>query len=194
MVTRRDEVRTHGQFLANGTTPLVQPFANTMGFVLGGVASYSSVRLRTDIEMYVVAVGAGAANVDFRVFDETIMVVGCLLYTGGSVASSRTPLSDENLPPGVLGLHYGWGQWEYLYPTVDFVNVITPQFAIATWRPKNGTIDTQFRRREDSINGFDLWMPWEIQDGSGLINTTTAGVTYALGVRFAQAWWVTSRT
>jgi len=65
---------------------------------------------------------------------------------------------------------------------------LVPQTVLVTWRPRTGTIDTQARRRNDQIGGIDLWMPWEVQNGSGLIGTTDAnGNTYELGARFAQA-------
>lgn len=179
--------RSFGQFLANGSTPKVAPGNNTLTVTPGGPGTITSLRLRTDIEMYVVAAGAGSANIDLSVFYETIMVVGSIMYVGGSQAHSQTPLTDQDAPP-LPGSLSGWGQWEYLYPTADFVNIVTPQLAVFTWRPKQGTIDTQFRRTNSTTAGIDLWMPWEIQDGSGLINTTTAGVTYNLGVRFAQSW------
>jgi hypothetical protein len=65
---------------------------------------------------------------------------------------------------------------------------------LITWRPKDKTIDTQFRRVQTSSAGIDLFMPWEIQDGSGLINTTTGGVSYNLGARFAQSWLVETKS
>ena len=35
--------------------------------------------------------------------------------------------------------------------TIDFVDTLTPQTALITWRPKNGTIDTQMRRAAPPI-------------------------------------------
>ena len=194
MTTTRRVTRTHGQFLANGTTPTNQPFANTMTIALGGVSSYSTLRLRTDIEMYVLA-GGGTTDVNLAFAFESVFALGGIMYEGGSQTSSSTPLTDENISPGILGQLGDWGQWEYLYPDIQFVNVNVPQTVLVTWRPRGGTIDTQFRRRSDTINGIDLWMPWEIQDGAGLINTTDAGGnTYNLGVRFAQALFWEDRT
>lgn len=179
--------RTFGQFLPTGSTPKVAPGNNTLTVTPGGSPQITSLRLRTDIELYVLCVGTGSANIDLSVFHETLVAVGSIAYLGGSETSSQTPLTDPDAPPlpGSLG---GWGQWEYLYPTIDFVNTLTPQVALITWRPKDKTIDTQFRRVGAGAGGIDLWMPWEIQDGSGLINTTTSGVSYALGARFAQSW------
>ena len=186
MVTVHHQTRVHGQFLPTGTTPLAPTTNNTQTASDGGVSSsYSTLRLRTDIELYVVA-GGGTTDVNLSFATETLIVVGGQLTQGGLATSSRIPLTDENFTPGTFELG-DWVQWDYLYPTVDFVNVNVPQLVIVTWRPKNGTIDTQARRRYDSINGIDLWMPWEIQDGAGMINTTDAGGnTYFLGARFAQ--------
>jgi hypothetical protein len=193
MTVTRHVTRTFGQFLPTGTTPLAPQTNNTDSVGGTGFPSVSSLRLRTDVELYVIA-GGGTADVDLSFAHESLIVVGGLMTNGGSITNSPTPLTDHDISPftGQLG---NWGQWEYLYPDVQFVNVNVPQTVLVTWRPKNGTIDTQFRRRNDSIDGIDLWMPWEIQDGSGLINTTDAhGNTYFLGARFAQAWVYELRT
>ena len=193
MGTTQRTSRTFGQFLPTGSTPLAANGNNTFTAVVGGVGSYSSLRVRTDIEMYVLCQGTGSNDIDAAVLHETIMVVGGIEYEGGSQATSATPLTDVS-PPVVTGGLGDWGQWDYLYAENTFVNVLTPQLALFTWRPRGGTIDTQFRRRSDTINGIDLWMPWEVQDGSGLINTFTGGVAYSLGVRFAQTWFWEYRT
>jgi len=187
MVTRHAVERTEGQFLPSLTTSLAPTFNNTMtaGFA-DGTPSYSTLRLRTDIELYVIA-GGGSGDASLAFAYETVIMVGCQLTQGGLAASSRTPITDENFTPGTFELG-DWVQWEYLYPEIQFVNTLVPQTILVTWRPKGGTIDTQARRRNDQAGGIDLWMPWEVQDGSGLIGTTDAnGNTYELGARFAQA-------
>lgn len=193
MATVVQESKTFGQFLATGTTPTTASGNNTLSAVVGGVGSYSSLALRTDIELYVVA-GGGTADVDLSFAYETLIVVGGIEYVGGSQATSQTPLTDAN-PGPITGSLHGWGQWNYLTPTIDFVNVNVPQLVVVTWRPAEGTISTEFKRRSDTINGIDLWMPWEIQDGSGLINTVDgSGNQYYLGARFAQSWFWEYRT
>lgn len=179
--------RPYGQFLPTGTTPKTADQNNTATAVSGGISKYTTLRLRTDIELYVIA-GGGSTDVDLSFAYETLIAVGALATVGGSVTNSPTPLTDATLP-SFIGSLGDWGQWEYLYPDIQFVNVNVPQLVVVTWRPRMGTIDTQFRRQSNTINGIDLWMPWEIQDGSGLINTTDAGGnTYYLGARFAQSW------
>lgn len=193
MAVTRKWYRGFGQFLPNGTTPKTATQNNTLSAEsIGGVVT-TSLRLRTDIELYVLCQGSGSANIDLSVFHETLIAVGSVIYQFGSVTTSDTPLTDAN-PPSELNRIGDWGQWEYLYPTIDFVDTLTPQTALITWRPKGGTIDTQFRRIQTSSAGLDLWMPWEIQDGSGLINTTTSGVSYNLGARFAQSWLVETKS
>lgn len=193
MTTVHHVTRTHGQFLPALTTPLAPSGNNTLQASDGGVSnSYSTLRLRTDIELYVIA-GGGTSGVDLSFAYETIIAVGGQLTQGGLATSSRTPLTDENFTPGTFELG-DWVQWDYLYPDIQFVNTLVPQTVVVTWRPRAGTIDTQARRRYDSINGIDLWMPWEVQNGSGLIGTTDAnGNTYELGARFAQALFWTGR-
>lgn len=187
MATIRSVTRTEGQFLPSLTTPLAPQGNQTLTAGFGnGTPSYSTLRLRTDIEMYVIA-GGGSGDLSLAFAYETVMMVGGQMTKGGLASVSRTPITDANFTPGTFELG-DWVQWEYLYPEIQFINTLTPQLALVVWRPKGGTIDTQARRRNDQIGGIDLWMPWEVQDGSGLIGTTDAnGNTYELGVRFAQA-------
>lgn len=193
MTTTHHVTRVHGQFLPALTTPLAPSGNNTLSASDGGISnSYSTLRLRTDIELYVIA-GGGSSGVDLSFAHDVLIVVGGQMTEGGLATSSRTPLTDENFTPGTFELG-DWVQWDYLYPDIQFVNTLVPQTVIVTWRPRGGTIDTQARRRYDSINGIDLWMPWEVQDGSGLIGTTDAhGNTYELGARFSQALFWTGR-
>ena len=193
MAVTRDWLRTYGQFLPNGTTPTTANANNTLSAEAIGAEVKTSLRLRTDIELYVLCQGSGSSDIDLSVFHETLIAVGSIAYQFGSVTTSDTPLTDAN-PPSELPRIGNWGQWEYLYPTIDFVDTLTPQVALITWRPKGGTIDTQFRRIQTNSSGIDLFMPWEIQDGSGLINTTTSGVSYNLGARFAQSWLVETKS
>ena len=194
MTTTHHVTRVHGQFLPALTTPLAPSGNNTLSASDGGIShSYSTLRLRTDIELYVIA-GGGTSGVDLSFAHDVLIVVGGQMTEGGLASTSRTPLTDENFTPGTFELG-DWVQWDYLYPDIQFVNTLVPQTVIVTWRPRGGTIDTQARRRYDSINGIDLWMPWEVQDGSGLIGTTDAhGNTYELGARFSQALFWTGRT
>lgn len=187
MAVTKGWLRTFGQFLPNGSTPKTAN-ANNVGTVsvLTGQAA-TTLRCRTDIELYLKITGTGSANIDLSVFHETLIAVGVIASKGGGWTTSPTPLTDPT-PPSTLAELGDWGQWEYLYPTVDFVDTLTPQVALVTWRPKSGTIDTQFRRAAPLTTNIDLWLPWEIQDGSGLVNTTTSGVSYFLGARFAQAY------
>lgn len=187
MAVLRTWQRTYGQFEPTGTTPLIQPNNNTGSVEPLGAASVTSLRLRTDFELFCLCVGTGSANINLEVFYQVLVVVGSIEYVKASQPHSQTPLTDAD-PGPVTGSLGNWGQWEYLYPTIDFVDTLTPQTALITWRPKNGTIDTQFRREVTGNNGIDLWMPWEIQDGTGLLNTTTGGVSYNIGARFSQAW------
>lgn len=186
MVTTHNVTRVHGQFLPALTTPLAPNTNNTLSANDGGISlSYSTLRLRTDIELYVIA-GGGTSGVDLSFAFETLIVVGGQMTQGGALTTSRIPLTNENFTPATNELG-DWVQWDYLEPTIDFVNTLTPQTVVVTWRPREGTIDTQARRRYDSSFGIDLWMPWEVQNGSGLIGTTDAhGNTYKLGARFAQ--------
>lgn len=183
MAVTRTWERTYGQFLPNGTTSTAPNFNET--FTIAGVAgaNISWLRTRTDIELYIVA-GGGTTDVDVSFAYESLFAVGTEMFpsTAGELISD-TPLTNTTANPASTG----WAQWEYLYPDIQFVNVNVPQLVVVTWRPRQGTIDTQSRRAVATGVGMDIWMPWEVQDGSGLINTTDAGGnTYNLGARFAQ--------
>lgn len=185
MTTHHIKDNITGQFAPTGTQPLANPNVNTFTAAFGGVSSYSLLHMRTNIELYVVA-GGGTGPVDMAFAYETDMIVGTMASVGGSITSSFTPITDLSIPL-FTGRLSDWGQWNYLQPTIDFVDTLVPQLVIVTWRPPEGVIDSEFRRRSDTIAGIDVWMPWEIQDGAGLINTTDAnGNTYVLGGRFAQ--------
>jgi hypothetical protein len=180
VATVRTWQRTLGQFLANGATPLVANQNQISDAVTGGA---SLLRARTDIEFYVTASGT-SGNIDFSVYDETVIMLGLVFYDTATLpTTSGTPITDASGP--LLGAT--WLQWEYMYFDLTELNNLSPQFAVGTYRPRGGTIDTQSRRTSTRGNAPSLWMPWEVQNGSGLINTTTGGVTYALGVRFAQS-------
>lgn len=180
-VVRKSD-RTFGQFVPNGTQPLVQHSAETFTVAPTVGASTSWLRTRTDIEIFVVA-GGGTTDLNFAFAYETLILVGTEMFpsTAGEGISDDPSITTPN-PAST-----GWAQWEYLYPDIQFVNVNVPQLAIVTWRPRGGTIDTQSRRNVGVGVGLDVWLSWFVQDGSGLINTTDAGGnTYLLGARFAQ--------
>lgn len=176
--------RTEGQFIHNGLTSKSFNAGNT--FNLPGIAgkSLSVVGITTDLELYVACSAAGAALIDSNVWQETVMVMGVELYpsTAGELISS-TPLTNPNANPAAL---HDWGQWNYLYHEPIYIDLNSPQVATITWRAKEGTVRTDTRRKAAVGAGIDVWLAWEVQDGAGLINTTTAGVTYNLGARFAQ--------
>lgn len=186
MAIHKLRTTTFGQFLPNGTTPTAQLAGPNLTASDPGSTFVTTLRLRTDVELYLRITGTGSSLIDPAVFRETLIVVGSIMYVGGHITNvSAGPLTDPDPGPTTYSLG-DYVQWEYLYPTIDFIDTVTPQSALITWRPKGGTIDTQARRRVNGVDGIDVFMPWEIQDGSGLINTTTSGVTYNLGARFAQ--------
>lgn len=184
MVVQREWVRTTGQFLANGATPLSFNQGNT--FNIPGVAGkpLTILSVVTDLELYIACGAAGMALIDSKVWQETVMVFGTELYpsTAGELISS-TPLTNTNSNPASLR---DWAQWNRLYHEDIYIDLNAPAVATITYRPKEGTVRTDSRRSVAAGVGVDVWLAWEIQDGSGLINTTTAGVTYSLGARFNQ--------
>lgn len=183
MALTRQWLTSFGQFLPNGSTPKTAT-QNNLYDAATSPSNVSMLRARTDIELYVRCTATGTSTIDSSVWEETIMAVGLIGYSANvDPATSATPLSTPTDPPGSSG----WMQWEYLYPDLMNIDFNAPEVATIVWRPRQGTIDTQARRAlPNSVSAFSVWLPWEIQDGSGLINTTTNGVTYNLGARFAQ--------
>lgn len=171
--------RTFGQF-----TPAVPaPKLGNANQLFTPVPGATLLRSLINVDLYLIMNGA-AGNIDFSAVFETLPTLGLILNNDTTVpATSVTPQSDTN----PISPWSDWLIWEHLYPTVDFVNVISPQFALATWRFRTGIVDLQTRRKTNGAGTPSLWMPWEVQDGSGLINTTTAGVTYQLGARLSAA-------
>lgn len=184
MVLQRQWARTNGQFIANGATSTSFNQGNT--FNIPGVAgkNLTMLGITTDLELYVSCTAVGAALVDSRIWQEVVMVLGVELYpsTAGELISS-TPLLNPNANPAALK---DWGQWNYMYHEPIYIDLNAPEVATITWRPKEGTVRTDTRRDVPTGVGIDVWLAWDIQDGAGLINTTTAGVTYNLGARFTQ--------
>lgn len=172
-------LRTFGQFPPS--LPAPKRAAGNELFTL--TAGDTLVRALINLDLYVTMNGA-TGNIDFSAVFLTLPTVGLIVNEDVVVPpSSNTPQTDLNpiLP------WRDWSLWEHMYPTVDFVNVVSPQFALATWRFRTGIIDVQSPRKTPAGSAPSIWMPWEVQDGSGLINSTTAGVTYALGARFSAA-------
>lgn len=157
-------------------TPLVQNGNNLISVPAGD----STRRAITTMELGVVAQAAGAAAIDQTFVDFSEFAYG-LVMTDQPLAPtvSPTPLSNPN-----ANAPSDWGQWEYLQPTVLYLDLNAPQLEIVSWRTPV-PVDTQFRRLATTGNQANIWLPWEIIDGSGLIGTTTAGVTYSLYARFS---------
>jgi hypothetical protein len=187
-VTRFSD-RTLGQFLPNGATPTA--FHDGETFTVAGTAGKrtSWLRTRTDIELYVRITSTATNLINSAIWEETVMIMGVEMFpsTAGELISD-TPITNTTPNPASTG----WAQWEYLYPELMNIDFNAPEVATVVWRPRQGTVDTQSRRRVPIGVGLDVWLAWEIQDGAGLINGTHGGVTYNLGARFAQEiWWST---
>jgi hypothetical protein len=157
-------------------TPLVEN-ANLLVHVPPGDSTRRAI---TTMELGVVCQAAGAAAIDHTFVDFSEFAYGLVMTDQPLTPSvSPTPLTNPNaLAPS------DWGQWEYLQPTMLVQDLNAPELEIWSWRTPT-PVDTQFRRRAMTGSSADIWLPWEILDGSGLIGTTTAGVTYSLYARFS---------
>lgn len=157
-------------------TPLVENANNLISVPAGD----STRRAITNVELGVVAQAAGAAQID-QTFTNFSEVAYGLVMTDQPLAPSvsPTPLSNPN-----ANAPSDWGQWEFLNPVTIYQDLNAPQIQIVSWRTQ-APVDTQFRRLATTGNQANIWLPWEIIDGSGLIGTTTAGVTYSLYARFS---------
>lgn len=175
----RDWTRRWGQFLPDGSVPLVQGGIDL--FTITGGASL--LRARTTLELYVGIVSSSGSLINFQVAEVVTAAMGLIMYDSASPpAASATPLTDFADPAGSSG----WLQWEYMRPTVTYFKESDVETAVVTYRCDPLTIDTQARRRTTVGNVPSVWLAWELDDQSGLINTVTSGTTYALGARYMQ--------
>lgn len=178
MVTRSHE-RTGFQFLPDGTVPLAQSSVTALTLTGGD----SLLRLRTTLEIYVSIVSSTGNLVNFAAMTQARCLMGAILYdTASPPLASYLPITNSTSTPGSSG----WLQYEEMTPTVDFYKTTDVEVANFTWRTDPITLDTQSRRRTTSGNGPTLWLAWEIDDQSGLINTTTDGTTYGLGAKYTM--------
>lgn len=76
--------------------------------------------------------------------------------------------------------------WDTLSPNVQVNDTLTPSQTVV-WKYGTG-VDQTFSRftYETTLTG-SLWVAWEIDDGSGVINTTIGGIAYNLGGWFSIA-------
>lgn len=169
MGTGRHWLRSGQVFLHNGSTPTTQDSVK----LFTNVAGESTLRQRHHIQLSVVAGGAGA-GVDFGYWTECLVAVALWRNSGAiAPAVSPTPLTNINQSPEYL-------QWEILVPTLQLLDTATPS-QVVTWGPKDGVIETFSHRKSELSLVTTTWLCWEILDPSGLINTTSAGITYNLG-------------
>lgn len=179
MVTRQWS-RTGFQFLPDGTVPLAQSSVQ----VFSPAAGDSLLRIRTTLEIFVSAVSSTGNLINFQIETVARVVMGVIAYdTASPPLASYLPITNPTSTPGSSG----WLQYEHMYPTVDWFKESDVETTNVTWRSDPITVDTQARRRTTVGNEPSVWLAWEIDDQSGLINTTTAGTTYALGARFTMA-------
>lgn len=158
-----------------GVTPLVEPNNN----ILAVAAGDSILRAITTVELGVVAKATGAAQIDTAFFTDSQFAYG-LIVTDQIIAPSVSPTPFTN---PVITPKPDWAQWEYLQPNVLASDYVSPEVQVVAWR-SDTHVDTQFRYKSHVGNQVNIWLPWEIQDGSGLIGNTVAGVTYSVYARF----------
>ena len=157
-------------------TPLVEN-ANLLVHVPAGESTRRAI---CTMELGVVAQATGAAQIDQSFTNDSEFAYG-LVMTDQIVSPTVSPTPFAN---PIANGPSDWGQWEYLQPITLYQDLNAPQIQITSWRTPT-PVDTQFRRLAGTGLSADIWMPWEILDGSGLIGTTTAGVTSSLYARFS---------
>jgi len=184
-VTSFNWLTAAGAELPSGATPLAQN-ALLLGTFTGGE---SIVRIRAQIQLTVAFVGSAGNQVNFGVFNDTHAAAGLILFdTASPPATTPTPLSDPN---GTGGQH-GWAIWEPLYPSVAAFDPAAVETGVIHMNTGNLLVDSESKRKTTPGHTPSLWLAWEINDASGLINNSVGGVTYALGARWAVRWLVES--
>lgn len=179
MITRKWS-RTGFQFLPDGTVPLAQSSVS----VFNPAGGDSILRIRCTLEIICSIVSSTGNLINFQAETVVRAMMGVIAYdTASPPLASFLPITNSTSTPGSSG----WLQWEHMHPTVDFFKESDVETANITWRTDPITVDTQSRRRTTAGNVPSVWLAWELDDQSGLINTTTSGTTYALGARFSMA-------
>lgn len=171
-----DWIRVSGVSPITAGTPLVENQNNIITVTPG----QSTRRAIVTMELGVVAQATGTAAINQAFMDDSEFAYG-LVMTDQPIAPtvSPTPFTNPN-----ANAPSDWGQWEYLQPTVLYQDLNSPQIQIVSWRTPT-PVDTQFRRLATTGNQANVWLPWEILDGSGLIGNTVSGVTYSVYARFS---------
>jgi hypothetical protein len=162
-------IRSGGVFPHSGTVPLAQSGLK----ISTGLSPSTLTRSRIDLELSVLATGTGTGVA--AGFWSEVLVVAALWWNDSSVvpSSSPTPITNINESPEYVF-------WDVLHPTVNYLDVATPTMAV-TWKSSSGTIESFAQRKGEPTLHNTAWLTWEILDGSGLINTTSSGITYNLG-------------
>lgn len=167
--------RTGQIFPHDGSQPLTQNALKIYERAGGATAE----RQRLDIELSVVAGGSGSGVVEGW-WTEVIVSIGIWANTNAVVpALSPTPLS--NADDGTR-----WLLWDVMHAEVQVNDTLTPSQTIA-WKYSTGDDETRSRFTYETTLTGSLWVAWEIDDGSGVINTTIGGIAYNLGGWFAIA-------
>lgn len=76
--------------------------------------------------------------------------------------------------------------WDALSPEVQVNDTLTPSQTIV-WKYDSDVDQTFSRFTYESLLNASFWLAWEIDDGSGVINSTIGGIAYNLGGWFAYA-------
>lgn len=139
----------------------------------------TSLRQRLQIELSVVAGGSGTGVVEGW-WTEVVVAVG-LWPNANAVVPATSPTPLTNINDGTR-----WLLWDALSPEVQVNDIATPSQTVV-WK-YDSDVDETFSRitYEDPLLP-SFWLAWEIDDGSGVINTTIGGIAYNLGGWFAFA-------
>ena len=171
------------QFLslpANGAS--VIPLVGNNNQIFTGPALSDTIRSRVSVFGYVTAQGAGP-GIRLQWWQDVIFQVA-LWWDNSAVvpATSPTPIATLDPSPNYLFSNA-------LEPRMDVFDIATPHENVS-WRPPEGIIDVSAKRKTTNATPPTVWLAYEVFDNSGIINTTTAGVTYSLGLHAAieQLW------
>jgi len=167
-------VRNGGFFLSNTGHPA--PLTQNAELLNTGPVGSSLLRVRLDFRMYVSVEGSGGGFAEHW-WQDVLAQVGVWWDSSAAAPStSPTPITNPDPTPD-------WVINNTLYPHMDVYDVATP-YEEVSWTSSTGTIDVFSKRRASSTQVNTLWLAWELNDPSSLINTTSGAFFYGLG-----CWW-----
>lgn len=170
--------RAYLQGIPNFSQPLSQSllvFSSTLTGIANIGSGWSLVRGLFWWDFYVQAAPmAPSTSVEVGWWDYMQVVSGAWFTSVPALPSpGPTPLTDINESPE-------WYHWDPLLPTLPYYENTNPYLDVH-FRNENAPLEIGSKRASNVSDENGLFLAYEINDPSGLVNTATSSGVYALG-------------